>query len=114
MSDVVQQMELVRSGTRALDILRNRLFDLILLDIDMPVLNGIDTARHIRHSNEYDILLHNRTVPIVAVTTNDSAEWKRIYARVGMQAHRTKYIKADSFPGPESWVLPRIAQSMIV
>ncbi|KAI8144930.1 CheY-like superfamily [Fennellomyces sp. T-0311] len=84
MSDTVQHVELVKSGLKALEILHTVPYDLVLLDIDMPVLSGVDTARHIRNSKEYDILVQNRNIPIVAVTTNDTADWKRAFAKVGM------------------------------
>ncbi|KAI8075810.1 CheY-like superfamily [Gilbertella persicaria] len=52
-------------------------FDIILLDIDMPLLNGVETAKQIRANL-------NSTVPIIAVTTNDSIESKDNYLKVGM------------------------------
>ncbi|GAA5798194.1 CheY-like superfamily [Helicostylum pulchrum] len=84
MSDSVEHVELVKSGIKALEILKCRPFDLILMDIDMPILNGVETTKHIRSSSEFDILLQNRTCPIVAVTTNDSDSWRKIYTEIGM------------------------------
>jgi CheY-like chemotaxis protein len=85
MADKIEHMELVKSGVKALEILRCRTFDLVLMDIDMPILNGIETTRHIRSaSSEFDILLRNKDVPIVAVTTNDSKEWRQTYVKEGM------------------------------
>lgn len=84
MPETIQQLELAKSGLEALEILNQQTFDLILMDIDMPVLNGLETARHIRYSKEHAVLSHNRGIPIVAVTTNDTPEWKIQYARVGM------------------------------
>ncbi|KAI8365178.1 CheY-like superfamily [Radiomyces spectabilis] len=94
MADTIQHVELVKSGVKALDVLCHRTFDLILLDIDMPELNGVETAKHIRNSDKYQILHHNRTIPIVAVTTNDTAEWKQAYTRVGMNGCISKPIVA--------------------
>lgn len=84
MSDMIHHIETARSGTRALELLKQQTFDLVLLDIDMPGLNGIDTALQIRNSKNYDILFQNHTIPIVAVTTNDSDDWKRSFAKAGM------------------------------
>ena len=39
---------LADSGVRALHILRNQKIDLVLLDIDMPVMNGIETFQHMK------------------------------------------------------------------
>lgn len=85
MAHLIDHLEVAKSGVKALELLKQRSYDLVLLDIDMPILNGIETARHIRQSTaEYDVLACNRSIPIVAVTTNDSAEWKRAYYDVGM------------------------------
>ncbi|KAI9498654.1 CheY-like superfamily [Zychaea mexicana] len=96
MSDTIHHIELVKSGLKALEVLHDHAFDLVLLDIDMPVLSGVDTARHIRSSTEYDILLQNRTIPIVAVTTNDTADWKRAFAKVGMNGCVSKPIAVNA------------------
>ncbi|KAI9321437.1 CheY-like superfamily [Dichotomocladium elegans] len=85
MADTVHHLDFAKSGVKALDLLNRARYDLVLLDIDMPVLNGVETARQIRNaSKEYTILNQNRNVPIVAVTTNDTSDWKRAYAQVGM------------------------------
>ncbi|KAG0764670.1 hypothetical protein G6F62_008002 [Rhizopus arrhizus] len=95
MSDVFQQIEVVKSGVKALEVLRCRPFDLVLMDIDMPILNGVETTRHIRSTTESDILLHNRNIPIVAVTTNDSDEWRQLYTKVGMNGCISKPISSN-------------------
>ncbi|KAG1242820.1 hypothetical protein G6F68_016031 [Rhizopus microsporus] len=84
MSDVFEHIELVKSGVKALDVLKHRPFDLILMDIDMPILNGVETTRQIRSSSSSSILPHNRDIPIVAVTTNDSDDSRQVYTKVGM------------------------------
>ena len=53
-------------------------FDLILLDIDMPDISGIQVAEQIRNVH------HDRTTAIVAVTTSIEPEQRRTYERVGM------------------------------
>lgn len=92
MSDSIEHMELVKSGVKALEVLKCRPFDLILMDIDMPVLNGIETTKHIRSTVEFDILPQNRKAPIVAVTTNDSQEWRQTYTKIGMNGCVSKPI----------------------
>ncbi|KAI7906012.1 CheY-like superfamily [Cokeromyces recurvatus] len=84
LSDIINQVELVKSGVKALEVLKCRPFDLILMDIDMPIMNGIETTLHIRSSIEFDILPRNRKAPIVAVTTNDSPSWRHTYTESGM------------------------------
>lgn len=61
-------VEEVRTGQEAIAAVRRRAFDLVLLDINMPGMNGIDTCRQIR-------TLAPRT-GIVMVTVRDAEEDK--------------------------------------
>ncbi|KAF8979464.1 sensitivity to red-light reduced protein [Entomortierella lignicola] len=84
-SETVELAATVTSGVEALAKLSQEEFDLILMDIDMPVLNGVETTIAIREENpEYPILESNRKVPIVAVTTSDSECQRGVYKQVGM------------------------------
>ncbi|KAI8086497.1 CheY-like superfamily [Halteromyces radiatus] len=86
----IHHMDLAYDGHQALQLLEQKLYDVILLDIDMPRLNGIETTRSIRQpiksSSSPHILESNRTIPIIAVTTNDSYEERQLYQEVGMDA----------------------------
>ncbi|SAM08387.1 hypothetical protein [Absidia glauca] len=85
----VRHMDLATNGYQALRLLEQRHYDAILLDIDMPGMNGIETTEIIRQrpsssSPIPSVLDLNRSIPILAVTTNDSSESRRIYENVGM------------------------------
>ena len=56
----------VDDGYAALEILKTETFDLILMDINMPIINGFETTRMIRDKGI--------TVPIVALTAFDKDE----------------------------------------
>ncbi|EIE77561.1 hypothetical protein G6F55_012772 [Rhizopus delemar] len=105
MSDVFEHIELVKSGVKALDVLKRRPFDLILMDIDMPILNGVETTRQIRSSSSSSILPHNRDIPIVAVTTNDSDDWRQLYTEVGMNGCISKPILLNDLKSSLSSIL---------
>ncbi|KAJ8653113.1 hypothetical protein O0I10_011254 [Lichtheimia ornata] len=94
MASIIQHIELAKSGIQALELLCHHAYDLVLLDIDMPVLSGLDTARQIRTSS--DILAENRVIPIVAVTTNDTADWKRLFVQCGMNGFISKPVVPTS------------------
>jgi two-component system, sensor histidine kinase and response regulator len=79
----------VNNGQEALLALEGRRFDAILMDIDMPELDGLSTTRRIRESERG----HGDRVPIVAVTTNDNAPE---CFRAGMDAHLAKPLRAHS------------------
>lgn len=78
----------VNNGLEALGAWRTGRFDAILMDIDMPELDGLSTARCIRES-EAD---HGNRVPIVAVTSNDNADE---CLSAGMDAYLAKPLKSD-------------------
>lgn len=85
----INHMDMAYDGHQALQLLEHQPYDVILLDIDMPGMNGVDTARWIRggqvSSKNLPVVLDaNKTIPIVAVTTSDSLEARIIYQNVGM------------------------------
>ena len=65
-------------------------FDLILMDIRMPVMNGLDAARAIR-------ALTNgvQDIPILALTANAFAEDKVLAQEDGMNEHITKPLDVE-------------------
>jgi signal transduction histidine kinase/CheY-like chemotaxis protein len=65
---------------------RNR-FDVILMDLQMPGMDGFATAKAIRHSTTA-----NAATPIIALSANVLAEHKRSSAEAGMNDHLEKPI----------------------
>src|SRR5690349_17973150 len=47
----IEVIDVANDGKELLDILTRTIPDLILLDINMPVLNGLDTARYIKQTH---------------------------------------------------------------
>ena len=63
-------------------------YDIILMDIMMPVMNGLDAAKAIRGLSRPDA----PTVPIIALSANAFAEDIVRSSQAGMDAHITKQI----------------------
>ena len=63
-------------------------FDMIFMDVQMPVMNGHDAARAIRAMDRPDA----GTIPIIAMTANASAEDEHQALAAGMNAHVAKPI----------------------
>ena len=61
-------------------------FDAILMDVMMPVMNGIDAAKTIRSLNRPDA----KTLPIIAMTANAFYEDAQKCLAAGMNAHLAK------------------------
>ncbi|ORY04424.1 CheY-like protein, partial [Basidiobolus meristosporus CBS 931.73] len=84
------------SALCALEYLSLYNFDLILLDIDMPVLTGIEATQEIRNPySRFQVLDANRRIPIIAITTNDLEEHRKRYTEVGMNACVGKPVTLD-------------------
>lgn len=87
------------SGQQALEILQERAehdskaFDLVFMDIQMPVMSGVDTTRAIR-ALESTIENHKR-LPIIALTAHALADEKQKLLQVGMDDYVTKPIQID-------------------
>ena len=72
----------VENGQLAVDAyIKNRNYDLILMDIQLPVMDGIEASRKIR---DYEIQHGLKKVPIVAVTAYAYAEDRSKYLSLGM------------------------------
>lgn len=67
-------------------------YSLILMDIQMPKLNGYDAARQIRALPNKELA----DIPIIAVTANAFEEDKRAALNVGMDGHIAKPIKIEA------------------
>ena len=61
-------------------------YDIILMDIMMPVMDGLEATRHIRSMNRRDAM----TIPIVAMSANAFQEDAEKCIAVGMNAHLAK------------------------
>ena len=66
------------NGKKALTECDGVKFDLILLDILMPIMNGIKTIRTLRRSSS-----RNNNTPVFALTAYSSASDRRLYKQVG-------------------------------
>jgi CheY-like chemotaxis protein/HPt (histidine-containing phosphotransfer) domain-containing protein len=77
------------NGQIALDELAQRTFDVVLMDMMMPVMDGIEATRHIR-ANET-----KNHVPIVAMTANAMEADRERCIEAGMDDYLSKPIKAQ-------------------
>ena len=82
--------ETVEDGQEALEAVQSRPFDLILMDIKMPRMDGVQATLAIRALSS-----DSRNIPIVALTANADPEDAKHYLAVGMAAVVEKPIKPE-------------------
>jgi signal transduction histidine kinase len=91
---------LAEDGFQALDVLRREDFDLVLMDIQMPGMSGVETTQKIRAE------FPHRELPILALTANAMKGDEQEYLAVGMKACLTKPIQIDILAGAlKEWCL---------
>jgi two-component system sensor histidine kinase RpfC len=83
------RVTIVDNGEAALDMLDAHKFDLVLMDVNMPVMNGIEATKLYRFAS-----LDQPHVPIVALTADATEEVGRRCEEAGMDACITKPIEA--------------------
>lgn len=87
------------SGQKAIDLIQERIeqklppFDLVFMDIQMPVMSGIDTTRAIRSLES--TLDSGMQLPIIALTAHALADEKQKLLKVGMNDYVTKPIQME-------------------
>ncbi len=74
------------NGEIALELLRKNAYDLILMDVHMPVMDGLETTRIIRKSFPFS----KKNIPIIAFTANAIKGEKEDYIDIGMNDYISK------------------------
>jgi len=83
------KVTLAANGQIAIDTIRSKRFDLILMDIQMPVLSGIDATRAIRLWEQ-----GRRRTPIIAMTAHAMAGDAEKFLSAGMDGYVSKPIQS--------------------
>lgn len=92
----------VENGLEALEILEQDNFDLLLLDMQMPVMDGYETAKRIRAEERYN------DFPIIALTAHAMASDHQRSLDLGMNGHVTKPIDPEELRDELlKWIKPK-------
>ena len=80
------------NGIEAVDRFLNGTFDVILMDLEMPGISGIEAARQIRAKEKASSIATPLYTPIIAMTAHDEETEKTACLVVGMDGFITKPI----------------------
>jgi signal transduction histidine kinase/DNA-binding response OmpR family regulator/HAMP domain-containing protein len=85
------KVEVAGNGERVLEALKSHSFDLILMDVRMPELDGLAATQRIRETEKGS----GQHIPIIAMTAEDQDEQKAECMECGMDGFLTKPIERD-------------------
>ncbi len=93
------EVTVANNGQEALDCLQHQAFDGILMDMQMPVMDGCTASRAIRQQPQFE------TVPIIAMTANAMAGDREKCQEAGMNDHIAKPIDVEAmFSTMAKWI----------
>jgi signal transduction histidine kinase/response regulator RpfG family c-di-GMP phosphodiesterase len=72
----------VVNGKDAIDALASQAFDIVFMDIQMPVMDGIEASKKIRDPKKSAVL--NPNIPIIALTAHSEKDYRETCAAAGM------------------------------
>ncbi|WP_164821551.1 response regulator [Paenibacillus koleovorans] len=102
------QVEVAHNGLEVLEMIDRGKWDLILMDIHMPEMDGYEATRRIREMKRYDRL------PIVALTANVIRSDRDSYYRIGMNDIVTKPIDVEAMRiTVRKWVTSGVAGGIV-
>ncbi len=82
---------LVGNGREAIEKIRENTYDLVLMDLQMPVMDGLEACREIRKVEQF------KDLPILAMTAHAMVEDRQKCLKAGMNDHVTKPIDPPVF-----------------
>jgi signal transduction histidine kinase/DNA-binding response OmpR family regulator len=102
LEDARLSIDTAENGAIAVEMIGKQNYDLVLMDMQMPVMDGIAATRAIR------AIPQSRSLPIVAMTANAMASDREKCVAAGMNDHLAKPIDPDELFGALlRWIRPR-------
>ncbi len=82
-------LDIANNGQEALELLEKNTYDAVLMDIQMPIMDGYTATKHIRAQQQY------AKIPIIAMSAHAMKGDKELSLQHGMNDHITKPIEPD-------------------
>ena len=84
---------MAENGSEALEKVQHSIFDVVLMDVKMPVMDGLEATRRIRNMEG----LYYKTLPIAGLTANVIPQQIEECMRAGMNTFISKPIRQEDF-----------------
>jgi CheY-like chemotaxis protein len=85
-------VEFANNGEEGVDQLKNNPFDIVLMDLQMPVMDGYEATIAIRKGEAGE---NNKNIPIIAVTADVMESTKERVMEIGMNKYLSKPVNKD-------------------
>lgn len=82
--------DVAQNGREVIQMLEEKDYDLVLMDIQMPEMDGVEATKIIRRSDR-----HFKTIPIVALTADAFAESRDLFLKAGLNGYLIKPIMEE-------------------
>lgn len=86
------QVVAVDNGGEAVSAMKRQRFDIVLMDIQMPVLDGLEATRVIRSGSEGGI---DQATPVIAMTAHALKGYEKVCREAGMNDYISKPVRAE-------------------
>ncbi|WP_373507427.1 response regulator [Thiocapsa sp.] len=96
----------VGNGLEAIEALGRIPYDLVLMDLQMPVMDGLEATRRIRDASSPVL---DRRIPVIAMTANAMQGDREICLQAGMDDYVAKPVKSETLTKTLARWLPRAA-----
>lgn len=83
------------NGEQAITSLEENDYDIVFMDMEMPVMNGVNATQMIREGKCFKRFNRFREIPIIALTGNTDAQNIALTKQSGMNAHIGKPVSKD-------------------
>ncbi len=94
------EVETAEGGVKAMELIRSKPYDLVLLDVEMPAMGGLEVARAIR-----SLPSAAASLPVVGLTAHEDKGERAACLRAGMDGVLSKPVKAQElFQAIERWL----------
>jgi len=90
LEELGHQTTIASDGEKSIEVFTPGIYDLILMDIQMPVMDGIEATNQLKK-------LYDNLPPIVGLSANAFEGDKEKYMNLGMDDYLTKPVKIEDF-----------------
>ncbi|MFO1372413.1 MAG: response regulator [Candidatus Competibacteraceae bacterium] len=96
------EVRTARDGLEAVELINVKRPDIVLADLEMPRMNGLELTAHVRARDD------TRTLPVVMVTSRSTEKHRREAERMGVSAYMTKPFAEDELLQQINRLLERV------